>query len=411
MKPMAVRSTIRMRLATFYALLFLVTGAALLAVAHTMVRNSLVTDEGTTERRVVESYGFAPEDVERFYALRLPTPGELEGSSTGQERLTVGEIIVGVQGEIRRDALDRLLLGTTLALLGLGLLAMVGGWLMAGRVLSPVQRLTGAARRISESNLHERIALGGPPDELKELADTLDEMISRLERAFHNQRRFAADVSHELRTPISIIRAEADVALNDTGASQRERELAGRVRDAAIRCERLIESLLALARGDSPLQEHDRIDLAELAGDVVGARTGAADRAGVSLDLDLHTAAVDGDRWLLERLVANLVDNGIRHNTVGGWLQVSVQRHNGTSTLEVANTGVVLSDAATERLTEPFRRGELSTGERAQGEAPSGFGLGLAIVQAVTQAHGGDVALQAREGGGLTVTVALPAAN
>jgi signal transduction histidine kinase len=400
-----MRSTIRLRLALSYSLLFLLTGGALLAVAHTMVRTSLVEEEGTTERRVVESYGYLPEYVEAFYGQPLPTPEELAGQPTNSERLTVGEVILGVQQEIRQAALDRLIFGTSVALVGLVLAAMLFGWLMAGRVLAPVQRLTTTARRISESSLHERIALEGPKDELRELADTLDEMISRLEKAFHSQRRFAADVSHELRTPVAIIRAEADVALGEPSATTRERALAGRVRDAADRCERLIDSLLALSRGESTLQAHDRVDLAELAGDVLGARTSAADKAGVAMDLDLQTAEVQGDRWLLERLVANLVDNGIAYNTTDGWLHVSVQRQNGHSVVRVANSGPPLTSEAAARLFEPFHRGEA----REVG-APAGFGLGLTIVRAVTHAHGGEVALQAREGGGLEVTVELPSA-
>ncbi len=404
---MHIRSTVRLRLTLFYGLLFLLTGSALLAVAFSMVRSSLISEEGTTERRVVESYGYAPEDVENFYELQLPKPAELEGRPTEGEPLTVGEIIEGVQVEIREDALDRLLQGAGVALLAISVLALATGWVMAGRVLAPVQRLTAAARRISETNLHERIGLDGPEDELKELADTLDEMISRLERAFHGQRRFAADVSHELRTPISIIRAEADVAINEPGARDQERALARRIRDAANRCERLMESLLALSRGESTLHSRDRVDLAEIAGDVVGARVTDADRAGVELDLDLHTAEVIGDRWLLERLVANLVDNGISHNVDGGWLKLSVERQNGASRLVVANSGDTLPDDTAQRLFEPFRRGRASRGEAS----PSGFGLGLAIVRSVTEAHGGEVGLVAREGGGLEITVELPAVD
>lgn len=404
---MKARYTIRLRLALVFFLLFMVTGGGLLAVSHQMVRNSLILEEGTTERRVVESYGFAPEDVERFYALELPTPAELDGGTPAGERLTVGEVIVGVQGEIRSSALDRLLVGTTVALVVLGVVAIGLGWFMAGRVLAPVTKLTATAKRISVSNLDRRIALDGPPDELKELADTLDEMISRLEDAFHNQRRFAADVSHELRTPISIIRAEADVALAADGASESERELATRVRDAADRCERLMDSLLALSRGESPLQTNETIDLAGLVGDVVGARTGAADRVEVELDLDLETAEVDGDPWLLERLVANLVDNALVYNRPGGWLHVTVGRNNGNCDLSVENTGRVLDAATADHLFEPFARGSDTPGD----DHVAGFGLGLAIVRAVTRAHGGSVSLEARDEGGMSIRVQLPSSR
>ncbi len=224
-------------------------------------------------------------------------------------------------------------------------------------------------------------------------------MLARLEVAFHTQRRFSADVSHEIRTPLAIIKAEAEVTLGDGLSTERERRLARSVLDATDRAEALVASLLALARSESTMLTRDRVDLAELAGDVVGERIEAADAAGVSLDLDLGTAIVDGDRYLLERLLANLVDNAITHNASRGWVRVSVDTAGARVLVRVTNGGAPLSATDLERMLEPF--------DRLAPERP-GFGLGMTIVRSVTEAHGGTVRLGARPKGGLDVTVELP---
>ena len=260
---------------------------------------------------------------------------------------------------------------------------------------------TAAAQEMSDRNLDRRIALEGPADELKELADTLDAMLARLDGAFQSQRRFAADVSHEIRTPISIVKAEAEVTLGDGLSTERERRLARVVLEAADRAEALVASLLALGRSESTMLSHAVVDLAELAGDVVGERVEAANQAGVQLELDLGTALVEGDRYLLERLLANLVDNGITHNRDdGGWLRVSVDTRDSIVVVQVDNSGPSLTDDDVERITEPFRR--------LSDDRP-GFGLGMAIVRSVVAAHDGFVRLRPRPEGGLAVTVELHA--
>jgi signal transduction histidine kinase len=311
-----------------------------------------------------------------------------------------------VQVENRQDALDSLVRGSAIALAGVLLLSVGVGWLAAGRALRPVKRLTATAQSLSDANLDARIALDGPNDELKELADTLDAMLARLEVAFVTQRRFAADVSHELRTPLSIIRAEVDVTLADPDATERERRLALVVRDAADRAEVLMDSLLALARSDSTMHDRQLVDLAELTGDVVGERVERADDAGVDVELELGSARVLGDPWLLERLVANLVDNGINHNIEDGWLHVAIDAENGTTRLEVSNSGAVVTPEEATEILQPFRR--LS---RASDEGPSGFGLGMTIVQSVAEAHDGSIAVEPRSEGGLDVIVTLPTAH
>ncbi|MDZ7732264.1 MAG: HAMP domain-containing sensor histidine kinase [Acidimicrobiia bacterium] len=226
-------------------------------------------------------------------------------------------------------------------------------------------------------------------------------MLARLEVAFVSRRRFAADVSHELRTPLSIIRGEAELTLTDGTSSARERRLARAVQDAALRSEALIESLLAPARADSTMRERrHRGSRSRSPATVVGERVSdLASAAGVEIDLGLGSGTVEGDRWLLERLIANLVDNGIHHNRTPGWLQVAVGAHSGSTELRVSNSGDVLSDEQATAIFEPFRRLEDDDG-------PDGFGLGMQrIVQSVAEAHDGTVRAEPRDGGGLDVVV------
>lgn len=389
---MRIRSTVRFRLTVLYGALFLLTGLILLGVSFAIVRANIDDEVGLERERVYSDLieaGVPPENIQAVTEAPL-----------GDGR-TVGEAIVDTAVSVRSNVLDDLLVAYAVAIPLVGFFALGLGWLAAGRALRPVKQLTQTAQKLGDETLHERIALEGPDDELKQLADTLDAMIARLEVAFLAQRRFAADVSHEVRTPLSIIKAEADVTLADAESSERERRLANSVLEAADRAESLIDSLLALARSESTMRDHELVDLAELTGDVVGERVPAADSAGVQVELDLGSATVSGDPFLLERLVANLVDNGINHNvTSDGWVRVAVDSQNGRTLLEVSNTGQVLSAAEAEHIAEPFHR-------LGEPEVP-GFGLGMTIVRSVAKAHGGDVAINPRHGGGLDVLVSLP---
>src|SRR5262249_25915002 len=257
-------------------------------------------------------------------------------------------------------------------------------WLAAGRVLRPLRSITAHARHASEATLGDRIALRGPPDELKELADTIDAMLARLEAAFAAQPRFSAEASHELPTPLAIIRGEAAVALAAPDATDRERRLATSVRAAVDRSEHLVDGLLALARSDSTLRDDARVDLAELVGDVVGEQTQAASAAGVELDLNLDTATVAGDRTLLWRMAGNLVENAIRYNRPGGWARAPAGTEAGVAAVRVETSGPPVDPAVIADLFEPFRRG--TRDRRGQ---PSGHGLGLAIVRSVAAVHAG----------------------
>lgn len=392
---MAVRSSIRWRLTAFYGVLFTLCGIALLWLSYSFVSTGLQRDEGRSDQRVIEAYGFDRETVSFFYGI--PTPA----SPTRPETQNVGDVIRGVQADIRTDVVHQLLVGSGLALAAMICISVGVGWLAAGRALQPVGELTKRARRLSEDNLHQRLDLDGPDDELKELADTLDGMLERLEAAFTSQRQFAANVSHELRTPLAVMRGEADITLALADATPRERHLAEAVRDAAIRSEALLDSLLALSRSDSTMNDRTALDLADLVGDVVAAGVEAADRAGIEIDLDLATAPVEGDQWLLQRLAVNLVDNAVRHNVPGGWLRVSVSTEGPDAVLSVSNGGRVLDATAVARILEPFQQAE-RTGE--------GYGLGMTIVQSVVRAHEGTLTVEPRAEGGLDVTVRLPLA-
>ena len=389
------RPTIRLRLTAFYAVMFVILGVLVLAVSYLQVEAGLDRNEGQSQRRAIEQYGYTAEQVQWFYGIRLP-PGPTESPRKAQ---TVGEVIYGVQDDIKTDTLHSLLVGSGIALGVMVIVASLFGWLAAGRVMRPVGRLTARARDLSEANLNERLALTGPHDELKELADTLDGMLSRLEVAFEAQRNLSAHVSHELRTPLSIIRAEAELLLEAPDASDRELALAEKVRTAADRTEALLDSLLALARAESSMREREVIDLADLTGDVVSEWVERADASRIEIDLSLRTAVVRGDRFLLQRLVANLVDNAIKHNRYGGWLQVAVHSDAQEALLTVINTGETLTASQIEEIAKPF--------QRADGRRP-GYGLGTTVVESVVKAHGGTFRLEARENGGLSVTVRLP---
>jgi hypothetical protein len=303
------------------------------------------------------------------------------------------------------DALADLRGQFALALAGTLLLAIVLGWVMAGRVLRPLAEITATARRVSQDRLDERIALGGPHDELRELADTFDDMLDRLAAAFASQRRFVANASHELRTPMTVMRAEVDVALADPDASVEElRAMGETVREATIETEQLLESLLTLARSEAGVDRRVAVDLGAAVARAVGLRRDEAAERGIALRVEAPAAAplVDGDPRLLERLAANLVDNAVRHNVPGGWVRVALERSGADVRLVVENGGDPIPDASAARLVEPFQR------LARRGDGPPGAGLGLSIVRAVAIAHGGGVDVRARPGGGLTVTVRLP---
>jgi hypothetical protein len=285
-------------------------------------------------------------------------------------------------------------------------LAVLLAWWLAGRSLRPIRRITSAARRATPNSLSERIALTGRRDEITELGDTFDAMMDRLEHAFDAQRRFIANASHELRTPLAIAGTAIDVVLAkpDRGPAQLE-AMAGDVREALHRAERLVDSLLALTRSQHLDHPHEPVDLAAIAEDVLDEQRGAIVERSLTVSAQPADARAVGDRVLLHRMVANLIENAIRHNVDGGHLDLRTASDPGTATLEIANTGPVVPADQVARLVEPFQRlhGRASSSE-------SGLGLGLAIARAVADAHGARLTLAARPDGGLAVAVHLPVA-
>jgi signal transduction histidine kinase len=380
--------TIRLRLTVLYGLVFLVTGAILLTIGYTLVRHNLAPNANF--RTELQRLGLAPPATAPFFGRLAFNPGSPEAS-----------VAEAVRAQLRSDALHRLVVGYILALGVMTMISVAAGWLLAGRALRPLRDITATARRVSGENLGERIGLMGPADELKELADTFDGMLGRLDRAFASQRHFVANASHELRTPLAIMRTEVDVALADRAASAAElRAMGEAVRETIDRCERLIESLLILARSQAATGHDEAVDLAALAADCITDLNARAHDAAVEMTPELSPAWTRGEPALLERMIANLIDNGIRHNEPGGWLKVTTWEQEGIARLWVGNGGQLIDPDEAASLTEPFRRLD---GARA------GLGLGLSIVRSVNEAHGGTTAVYAREGGGIEVRVALPA--
>jgi signal transduction histidine kinase len=375
--------TIRLRLTALYGLVFLVTGAVLLTIGYELVRHNLN----------------APADYRnelRRLGLTLPFRPPAFGPGS-----TAARIADAVRAQLRSDALHRLLIEYIVALGAMTMVSVAAGWLLAGRALRPLRDITATARRVSGENLGERISLKGPADELKQLADTFDGMLARLDGAFASQRHFVANASHELRTPLAIMRTEVDVSLADPDASVEEmRRMGDAVRETVDRCERLIEGLLMLARSEAATGREEPADLAALAADCVTDYRAQAREADVEVRDDLVPAWTRGEPALLERMIANLVDNGIRHNRPGGYLRVSTRTVDGRVRLTVANGGPVIDPAEADKLTEPFWRLDRAGG---------GFGLGLSIVRSVVVAHGGTIELEAPASGGLEVRIELPA--
>ena len=386
------RSTIRMRLTALYAAAFFLAGAILIALMYFYLAQSLHNRPAGVQ-----------DIVAQFRSERgLPNRPVIDNLLTS----------IAAQAEReRQETLRGMLVWSLVSLGAVGVAAGGFGWLLAGRALAPLHNVTATARRVADRSLHERIALEGPDDEIKELADTFDAMLERLDRAFDGQRRFVANASHELRTPLAINRTLVEVALGDPDVPDATRKLGETLLEVNRRNERLIDGLLVLAKGEQRLDTYARVDLADIAHRATTTAGPAARQAGIQVASDLAHAYVIGDPALLERLAENLVENAIRYNVAEcGWVHVSVTGDAQYSRLSVANSGPNVAAFEIDGLFEPFRR--LASSERiTEGGQPTGSrgaGLGVSIVRAVAIAHGGDARAEARTDGGLVVTVTLP---
>lgn len=376
--------TLRLRLTALYSALFLLAGCALLAITYLLVARAL-PEQSLLSRGPVDYSGAGG-------PLRLELPPAFR--ETLDEEAT----------RQRSTALHQLLVQSALGLALTAVISVLLGWLMAGRVLRPLRHVTDAAHRLSPDNLHERVELDRPDDEFKELAETINAMLARLEAGFAFQRRFAATASHELRTPLTVQRSAAEVALADPEPSVASlRRMAGKILKATERQESIIDSLLVLARSQEGIVHPAAVDLAQVAGTAIDDVTSDGDSNGVSVTRDLLPVLALGDQPLLERLVANLVDNAVKHNVPGGWTRVRTVASHGHAVLEVVNSGPYVPPSVVASLFEPFRRhGDSRSGPR------KGVGLGLAIVAAITSTHRGWINAQSRADGGLQISVGLP---
>jgi signal transduction histidine kinase len=384
-----LRPTIRIRLTLLYGGMFLIAGILLLSIIYLLAAQALHEGSG-------QSFSVSGANLD----ITSTTCPAVNSAPTSE----INAILKQCDAVQRQRALDDLLSRSLLALLGLAVIAFAFGYAMAGRVLSPLGRITRTARAVAGSDLSRRIELDGPDDELKELADTFDDMLERLQRAFTAQQRFVGNASHELRTPLAINRTLLEVHLSDPNAPAELHQLGKTLLATNERSEQLVEGLLLLARSDNQIVERKPVDLAEVAEQAVDQVLSEAEAKGVVIRSEQKPAVVQGNGVLLERIALNLVQNAVRYNVAeDGWVEVTTEVQHGQAVLVVTNTGPVVPAYEIDNLFEPFRR--LRT-ERTGSD--KGVGLGLSIVRSVARAHGGHISAQPREGGGLVMRVALP---
>jgi signal transduction histidine kinase len=372
-RPHLPRRTVRLRLTFLYGCLFLLSGAGLLAITYLLVRNALSGP--------VTSGGTRPQN----------TSGEIVHAHSGLPALQAAD-------------LHQLLVQSAIALAIMAVVSIGLGWLVAGRVLRPIQTMTVTTRRISERSLHERLALPGPRDELTELGDTIDDLLARLDTAFDSQRRFVANASHELRTPLMLSQTLLQVALADPTITLNSlKAICQEVVDTGKDQGQLIDALLTLARSQRGLDHRDPFDLATVASEALEDLDRAAANKSLTLDVILEPAPVEGDSRLARTLAYNLIENAIRHNCPGGRVQVRTTTRAEGALLCVANTGPVIPEDDVARLLQPFQRlDDQRSNDR------DGLGLGLSIVTAISQAHHASLSLRPRPTGGIAIEVIFP---
>ena len=381
----------RARLAVFYAILFMLAGVVLLALTYTLAATLLVP-------RPAPAVKLTPPET-ALLAVCKPLP-------TSPSLLAKCNHLIDIAGAgpaARGDALAALRIASVI---GLGILAVVAaglGWLASGRALRPMRSITEAAREASELRLGQRLAFTGPDDELKQLADTFDVMLERLDDAFTSQKRFVANAAHELRTPLTAMRTAIEVTLAKPVRTPEQLEaMADRVKRSVERAEATVEALLTLATSEAGPAAHEPIDLATAAEDALDAARAAIDERELRVDAALEPAHAQGDRVLLERMIANLVENAVRHNNPGGWIGIRTIQQSDGALFEIANTGSSVPAEEIPTLFEPFGRAKQRI------NSSDGVGLGLSIASAIARAHNATITAHPRTGGGLEVSVTIP---
>lgn len=421
------RRTVRLRLTALYGALFLASGAVLLAITYGLAVGRPVTQQfhivggggGVLKAVAGRAGGVIRACVAgilcttKSRGITVPAPGPksppspLQVSPTPTSPPGSGLFYKQIVTSLPTPTEAHHLLVVSVIALGIMALIAIGlGWLMAGRVLRPLRTMTATTRQISEVNLNERLAVDGPDDELKDLGDTINGLLGRLETAFEAQRRFVANASHELRTPLAMMRTSVDVARGKPQAPPEVEVLAGKLEEGLNQADRLLEGLLLLARAQrGALGEVTAVALQDLVFAALVAEQDEIDRRHLAVLDGTVAGEVMGNETLLARLVANVVSNAVRHNVDHGMVIITNSARDGTASLVVDSSGPVLDEAAVRELAQPFHR--LGPDRVADN---NGAGLGLSIVRAIAGAHGGALRLQARPEGGLRVVIELPAA-
>jgi signal transduction histidine kinase len=391
---------VRARLAVLYALLFLVAGLALLALTYALLASRLPAPANTARPALARN------DLTLCERRAKSVPPAVSIAVMAKCKLAFA---AGVKtgSTDQRDRTLSSLLDASLIGLGIATLASAGlGWLVSGRVLRPVRSITETARRASELALGERLALAGPDDELKELADTFDVMLERLDAAFTSQKRFVANAAHELRTPLTAMRTAIEVTLSKPNRTPEQLEaMAIRVKRSVQRAEVTVEALLTLATSELGTAAHEPVEISIAAEDALDAMQATIDLRRIEVEAALEPAHARGDRVLLERMIANLVENAVRHNHPAGWIGIRTIQQPDNAVFEIANTGPSVPAEQIPTLFEPFARAKQRL------NPPDGVGLGLSIANAIARAHDATISARPRPGGGLEMSVAIPASR
>lgn len=392
----APRPTARLRLTLLYGTLFLASGAVLVSVTY------LLAGHATAPINPLKSQHASPVGVH-------PTP-----TATPQNRAPANTIhlthaqrvnLANQISQLHDAAMHQLLIGSGVALAGMAVISIALGWLVAGRVLRPVRTINTAARRISATNLHERLGLDGPDDEFRELAATLDNLFARLEASFGSQRRFVANASHELRTPLTLDRALLERALRHRQPTEAFwRATCERLLTSSQQQHRLIDALLTLARTEGALSRREPFELGVVIDNVLLSPELDIPHRGLHVQTAINEALVDGDSRLVERLVRNLVDNAVRYNQPSGRVDIAATTRSGHAVLTVTNTGPPILPTDIGRLFQPFQRLAPDRSHHA-----AGTGLGLSIAQAIADAHDATITATPQPHGGLKIQVSFPA--